>query len=111
MATLIAPTHEAMSGLNEYPIELLWRHVIERAVRDALSLDPHETNSIKRWLISEDFDFVCDAAQVAPEALRNEFIKILKAPSRGAARYMARALRRAVLQKRKDPYRDDDEDD
>jgi len=99
-----------VSGSSEYPIEALWRHVIERAVRDALSSEPREIGAVKRWLISEDFEIVCDAAQIGPEALRAEFIKIFQAPSQGAARYMARALRRAVLQKRKDPYHDNDDD-
>ena len=84
--------------------ETLWRHVIDRAIRDALSTNPKIVKELKLWMLSPDFSFVCDCASVSPDKLREELVLVIKPASRGAARYTARRLRRAVLQRRRGDY-------
>ena len=55
----------------------LWRTVISQAMSDASSEKKYHRVSVATWLLSKDFERVCDLASLQPEAVRQIIARLL----------------------------------
>jgi hypothetical protein len=63
--------HEQKSALR------LWRAVINQAVADSFSEKRHDRVGVSRWLLSKDFETVCDFASFDPRVIKRCIAEIL----------------------------------
>lgn len=69
----------------------LWRAVVSLAILDASSEKRHYRVPVARWLLSTDFDTVCDMANLNPNTIKRIISAILSEnPIR--AQYMSKHL-------------------
>jgi hypothetical protein len=88
------------TGLQNDPEELsnaakLWRSVLGQAIRDVY----HEDNARKeviRWLDTDDFEVVCDYAEVDPVQMREQIASLCRLPLPLARKY-GKMLRTFVM--------------
>jgi len=55
----------------------LWRAVISQAISDAYLSYEREKCEVEEWIKTEDFETVCDLADLDTDKMRNNFIYIL----------------------------------
>ena len=70
----------------------LWRAVISQAISDAYLNEPKERWAVMEWIYTEDFETVCDLADIDARIMRDNFYYILQAKS-AIARYEGRKLK------------------
>lgn len=66
---------------------LLWRSVLAQAVKDVYSGDTGARMEVIRWLKSEDFDVVCEFAEVDIPSMREQLASLIALPLPLARKY------------------------
>jgi len=66
-------------------VQLLWRSVLAQAIKDICSAD--ERASVVRWLKEEDFQTVCDLAEVEAEMMLEQMASLATMPIPLAKKY------------------------
>jgi len=72
--------------------------VIGQGIRDIYEGDPRAREEVFGWLVSPDFDTVCDLANVHVEDMRQQMTMLAELPIALAKKY-GRLLREKVNQK------------
>lgn len=75
---------------------LLWRAVLAQAIRDIYDLNENVRKEALRWIMSPDFQIVCDYAFVDPEDMKEQMAN-LSTLSRSLAKKYGSLLRSEVL--------------
>ena len=76
-------------------VSRLWRNVIGQAVRDLYEGDPRARTEVFSWIVSPDFETVCDLADVHAEDMRGQFVALAALPSELCKKY-GRLLREKI---------------
>ena len=79
-------------GLEQSSECHLWRAVISQAISDAYLNDEKDRFAVEQWLETEDFQTVCDLADICSSKMRDNFLHILNSKS-AIARYEGRKLK------------------
>lgn len=89
---LIKSDHEQSSAYR------LWRGVIGQSVRDIYEGDEKARAEVFGWMVSPDFDVVCDLANVHAEDMKDQMVALSDLPIALAKKY-GRILREKINQK------------
>lgn len=89
-----------IGGWTETDLELmsesrLWNHVICQAISDSYLGGHHEKLSVARWVKSDDFEEVCDMAELNTDRLRGHMKQILTSKE-VVARYLGERLKKVI---------------
>ena len=66
--------------------------MISQAISDAYLNDEKDRFAVEQWLETEDFQTVCDLADICSSKMRDNFLHILNSKS-AIARYVGRKLK------------------
>lgn len=84
-------------GVNEIPTEsLLWRAVLSQAIRDIYDSNERIRKAALRWILTPDFQTVCDYAFVEPESLKGQLANLAMLPRELAIKF-GRELRSGII--------------
>lgn len=75
---------------------LLWRACLGQAIRDLYSHDTRIRQEVIEWLVTPDFEEVCDYADVEPGGMREQLYNLARMPVALARKY-GDDLRRKVV--------------
>ncbi len=75
---------------------LLWRAVLAQAVRDIYDTDERVRRDALKWILTRDFETVCDMAFVEPETMKSQLAN-LATLSIGLARKYGSMLRSEII--------------
>jgi hypothetical protein len=73
----------------------LWKHVICQAISDAYLGSNKEKLAVAEWIMSSDFDNVCDLATLESDRLRKMIHEILTSKS-VVARFLGERLKKVI---------------
>jgi len=75
----------------------LWRSVLGQGIRDLYEGNEKCRRDVFLWMISTDFDVVCDFASVHPEDMKEQMVTLSELPI-GLAKKFGRQLRAKVTE-------------
>lgn len=80
----------------------LWKHVMCQAISDLYLGTAKEKLSVAEWIISDDYDQVCDMAELNASRLKKYLFEIANSKPI-VARYLGEKLKKTI-QNRSSPY-------
>lgn len=105
-ATIPEPSYELsrldriVTDDNYEPEVRLWRTVVMQSVSDAADRTTDHYLEVAEWLLHEDFETVCDLAELASDKLRPLIKSVLMAETTAARKYLAYNVKLAICEDR-----------